>query len=285
MYGLPRSDYPSGTLENLLGVLDLTQDGPDLFHGTSPDPTAFRVFGGQVAAQSVVAAGRTVGPRRRLAAIQGSFLRQGDPTVPIEYAVTRPAEGRSFSFRHVEARQKGRTIFAASLTFHLGDDGPAHESAADLPDPLGLPEFKPELASLQSGAWEMRRVVEPLSVEGWTIVQSMRTAGPLPEDPALHDALAVYSSDEFILDAAVFVHEPKTENFQRFRIASIDHAMYIHRPPKMDDWFFYRLQSPIAAGGRTFVRAEMRTPDGALFATVVQQGLFQYPPATNGHVS
>ena len=150
-----------------------------------------------------------------------------------------------------------------------------------MPEIETLPPFAPGLPSVMSGAWEIRRTIEPLKVGG-QMVMAMRTAGPMPTQPAMHDALAVYASDEFVLDAALFVHEAQTAKFQRFRLASIDHGLYIHRPPKVDEWFVYRLESPIADNGRTFVRAEMRTAAGELFASVSQHALLIHPPATDG---
>jgi len=283
MYAVPRSEYSPGTLDDLLELLDLNRVGGDSFRGVSPDPTAPRVFGGQVAAQAAVAAARTVDRERRLATLQGTFVRQGDASRPLKYDVTRIGDGRRFAFRRVTAHQGGRPVFTASATFHGGGNGPEHqtEAVAEV-DLASLPLFAPELSSLLSGAWEMRRSVEPLVVGG-RVVQAMRTAAPMPDDQTLHDALAVYASDEFTLDTALFVHEPDTMRFHHYGIASIDHAVHLHREVRMDQWFLYTLDSPIASGGRTLVRGEMRAATGELFASILQQGVIELPGPTNGH--
>jgi len=283
MYAVPRTEYSPGTLDDLLDLLDLTGVGGDRFRGVSPDPTAPRVFGGQVAAQSAVAAARTVGDERRLAALQGTFVRQGDASRPLEYDVARIGDGRRFTFRQVTAHQGGRPVFTATATFHAGGNGPEHQTpSAPEVDVASLPLFVPELSSLLSGAWEMRRSVEPLVVGG-KVIQAMRTSAPMPDDQALHDALVIYASDEFILDTALFVHEPDTMRFHHYGIASIDHAVHLHRPVRMDEWFLYTLDSPIASHGRTLVRGEMRAATGELFASILQQGVIELPSTTNGH--
>jgi acyl-CoA thioesterase-2 len=274
---VPRADVSSGTLTDLLAVLDLEPAGADRFRGHSPDVTAERVFGGQVAAQAVIAAGRTVSTGRELATIQATFLRPGNPQLPIDFDVTRTADGRTFAFRQVSARQRDRTVFTLTATFHAGDAGPAHAAPTGSLDPLGIPAYRPDLAPLMTGAFDLRRMSSAPDVEAMTL--ALRTTAPLPDDALLHSALAVYASDLYILDAALGRHgleglDPIIDVF------SIDHAMWFHRVPCMDEWVINRLTAPIARAGRTLVQGEMRDAHGELLASLTQHGLMRYSGVT-----
>lgn len=267
---------PSGTLADLLELLDIDPAGPDRFVGHSADPTAERVFGGQVAAQSVVAAGRTVPPGRELASVQATFLRAGDPRTPLEFEVTRPADGRTFAFRHVTVHQHGRPIFTLAATFHRGDAGPAHGDPSGPFDVSAVPEFAPDVGPMTTGAYTLRfRAATP---DNDTMTIALRAAGRLPDDPLVHAALAVHASDLYILDAAL---GPHAIGWFDGRVAgmSIDHTMFFHSVPRMDEWVINRLTSPIARSGRPIVRGEMRDEQGELMVTLLQHGLIRWTAA------
>lgn len=267
---------PSGTLQDLLALLDLDPTGPDRFVGHSADPSAERVFGGQVAAQSVVAAGRTVPAGRELASVQATFLRAGDPRIPLEFEVTRPADGRTFAFRHVTVRQRDRPIFTMAATFHRGDSGPEHGTPDPGSEVTTVPEFVPDVGPMTTAAYTLRfRAATP---DNDTMTIALRAAGPLQDDPLVHAALAVHASDLYILDAAL---GPHAIGWFDGRVAgmSIDHTMYFHAVPRMDEWVINRLTSPVARSGRPLVRGEMRDERGVLLVTILQHGLIRWTPA------
>jgi acyl-CoA thioesterase-2 len=270
---------PSGTLSDLLALLDLDTVGPDRFVGHSADPSAERIFGGQVAAQAVVAAGRTVPPGRTLASVQATFLRAGDPRTPLDFEVARPADGRTFAFRQVTARQRDRLIFTLAATFHRGDSGPEHGTASGEFDVGIVPAVAPDIAAMTTGAYELRlRAATP---DNDTMRIALRTAGPLPDEPLVHAALAVHASDLYILDAALGPHEV---GWFEGRVAgmSIDHTMFFHTVPRLDRWVISRLTSPIARSGRPIVSGEMRDERGELLVTILQHGLIRWLAPTGG---
>jgi acyl-CoA thioesterase-2 len=269
----PSDKMASGTLVDLLAVLDLESVGPDRFRGHSPDGTAERVFGGQVAAQAVIAAGRTVTANRELATVQATFLRAGNPRASLDFEVTRPADGRTFAFRQVTVRQHDRAIFTFAATFHAGEPGPTHGDCSGPIDALSFPHYEPDVAPLTTGAYELRR--QAAGPTGDPMILAFRTTGRLGDDPLLHAALAVHASDLFILEVALDRHGLNGIDDDNDCV-SIDHAMWFHSVPRIDEWVVNRLVSPVAQSGRTLVRAEMRDECGALLVTVAQHGLLRW---------
>jgi len=278
-------------VDQLLEVLDLTPTGESTFCGISPPVGPQRVFGGQVAGQALVAAGRTVGPDRFVHSLHGYFVRPGDPSTPIDYEVENTRDGRSFSVRPSAARQHGKTIFFMSASFHVAESGLDHHS----PAPLGLPgpdetptmidRMAPYPERLAALAAAPRAVdVRYLGSPGWVAPGDrpaeerqqvwMRIAGKLPDDPLIHACALAYASDLTLLDAVLSVHG---EVWGPGGVigASLDHALWFHRPFRADEWFLYDCTSPSASGGRGLAAGRMLTQDGRHIASAVQEGLLR----------
>jgi acyl-CoA thioesterase II len=284
------------SLDRLLELLDLEQIEANIFRGRSPEERVQRVFGGQVAGQALVAAGRTVPADRPVHSLHAYFIRPGDPAVPLVYTVDRVRDGRSFTTRRVSAIQHGRTIFTLSASFHQPEPGPVHaDPMPDVPPPDAIERSSDRMARYFSGGVlppEMRdspvdlRSVGPLSVEAQRD-PSLRTTrnmvwvrvdGSLPDDPLLHVCLMTYISDMTLLDSVLLGHGLSWMDGQT-RGASLDHAMWFHRPFRADRWLLYAQESPIAYGARGLARGEVFTADGDLVVSVVQEGLIRTAPA------
>jgi acyl-CoA thioesterase-2 len=277
-------------LEKLLDLLDLEQIELDIFRGRSPEERVQRVFGGQVAGQALVAAGRTVPDGRPVNSLHAYFIRPGDPAVPLVYTVDRVRDGRSFTTRRVSAIQHGRPIFTLSASFHRDEPGPVHsDPMPEVPPPDEIPRTVDRLeklfgvlpAQFRESPIDLRSV-GPLTFEAerdpslrttrnlvW-----LRVEGELPDDPLLHVCLMTYASDLTLLDSVLLGHglswaDGKTSG------ASLDHAMWFHRPFRADRWLLYAQESPVAAGGRGLARGEVFTADGELVVSVVQEGLIR----------
>jgi acyl-CoA thioesterase II len=283
----------SDRLSELLDLLDLEQIEVNIFRGRSPDETQQRVFGGQVAGQALVAAGRTVPPDRPVHSLHAYFIRPGDPAVPLVYTVDRVRDGRSFTTRRVSAVQHGRPIFTLSASFHHAEPGVEHsDPMPDVPSPDALPRDSERLHKLYGEALPILirenpidlRTVGPLSAEA-VLDPALRTTrnkvwlrvdGELPDDPLLHVCLMTYVSDMTLLDTVLLGHglsfyDGKTTG------ASLDHAMWFHRPFRADRWLLYAQESPVAYGGRGLARGEVFTENGDLVVSVVQEGLIRSP--------
>ncbi|MCG8562856.1 MAG: acyl-CoA thioesterase II [Hyphomicrobiales bacterium] len=281
----------TSAVKTLLSILDLETLEHNLFRGRSPQAGWQRVFGGQVIGQALVAAARTV-EDRFAHSLHGYFLRPGDPSVPIIYEVDRIRDGRSFTTRRVVAIQHGAAIFSMSVSFQVQEPGLSHQSGMpDVPEPESLANaseliarFKDQLPDAIRKYWERERPIEirPVEVaryfsqEPATPAQHvwMRASAPLPDDPALHQCALAYASDFTLLDTALIAHgrlllDPK------LMLASLDHAVWFHRPFRADDWFLYAQDSPAAAGARGFCRGSIFTRDGTLVASVAQEGLIR----------
>ncbi|MGP4001020.1 acyl-CoA thioesterase [Streptomyces sp. 8N706] len=283
----------TNTAEGLIGLLDLEQIELNIFRGRSPDESLQRVFGGQVAGQALVAAGRTTDGERPVHSLHAYFLRPGRPGVPIVYQVERVRDGRSFTTRRVVAVQQGRTIFNLTASFHLPEPGieqqlpmpqvPTPEKLPTLTDELrenlgALPETLERMALRQP--FDIRYVdrlrwskdelegVEPRSAV-W-----MRAMGTLGDDPLIHTCALTYASDMMLLDAVRVPVEPLWGS-RGFDIASLDHAMWFHRPFRADEWFLYEQESPIATGARGLARGQIFDREGKLLVSVMQEGLFR----------
>jgi acyl-CoA thioesterase II len=277
------------SLKELLDLLDLEQIEVNIFRGRSPEERQQRVFGGQVAGQALVAAGRTVPDDRHVHSLHAYFIRPGDPSVPIVYTVDRVRDGRSFTTRRVSAIQHGKTIFTLSASFQILEDGPEHQSPMpDVPGPETLPTFQDRLEKLFGpidDAWYRKRPVDlrhvtPLtweaakdeSMSGPESKVWLRVDGDLPDDPLLHVCLMTYASDMTLLDTVLLNHGLAWGD-KRTMGASLDHAMWFHRPFRADRWLLYAQDTPNASGARGLARGEVFTETGELVVSVVQEGL------------
>ncbi|MEV5969817.1 acyl-CoA thioesterase II [Streptomyces sp. NPDC051921] len=281
-------------LDDLLDLLDLERIEQDIFRGQSRPSIVPRVFGGQVAAQALVAAGRTV-PEDRLAhSLHAYFLRAGDPGAPIVYNVDRIRDGRSFTTRRVVAVQHGQPIFHLSASFQTYEEGLDHQ--ADMPpapDPESLPtpaEMLPRHLprEVADRLIEARAAVDLRYAETppWGTVGTpreprsqvwFRTNGKLADDPLLHVVLATYVSDMTLLDSILLAHGRGGWAVGDVVGASLDHAMWFHRPFRADEWLLYDQESPTASGGRGLGQARIYTQDGKLAISVIQEGVVRVP--------
>jgi acyl-CoA thioesterase-2 len=283
----------SNPAERLVDLLDLERIEEDIFRGQSPDERLQRVFGGQVAGQALVAAGRTTDGQRPVHSLHAYFLRPGRPGVPILYQVERVRDGRSFSTRRVVAIQQGRTIFNLTASFHQPEPGfeqqlPMPEVAAPETLPNLADEVRAHLGTLPETLERMARrqpfdirYAEPLrwthtDIEGLEPRSAvwMRAVGPLGDDPLVHTCAVTYASDMTLLDAVRVPIEPLWGP-RGFDMASLDHAMWFHRPFRADEWFLYQQESPIATGARGLARGQIYDRDGRLLVSVMQEGLFR----------
>ncbi len=277
----------SDALDSLVEILDLEPIEVNIFRGVSPDEDRQRVFGGQVAAQALMAAGRTVEVGRPHS-LHAYFLRPGDPTVPILYEVDRIRDGRSFTTRRVVAIQHGRAIFNMSASFHVDEAGLSHQfPMPDVPPPDELESLLTRLEPYREvmGDWfsrphpiEQRHIGELpfMHKEGNEPVQRLwiKADGTLRDDPVLHAAIAAYASDMSLFDTMLAPHNVRWDN-PDFMGASLDHCMWFHRPFKADEWLLYDMDSPTAYGARGLARGFMFTGDGELVVSMAQEGLMR----------
>lgn len=278
-------------VDQLLQILDLETLEVDLFRGRSPQVGWQRVFGGQVISQALVAATRTV-KDRPVHSLHGYFMRPGDPSVPIIYEVDRIRDGGSFTTRRVRGIQHGAAIFSMEASFHLREEGFAHQlpmPATTAPDLLpGEAELKAKfLAKAPPNVrhyWERERPIEMRPVDFAHYLSRhrleprqqvwVRTTGALPDDPNLHAAVLAYASDFTLLDTALFAHGRSVFD-KDLQLASLDHAMWFHAPFRVDGWLLYDQDSPYTGGGRGFCRGAIFTPDGELVVSTAQEGLIR----------
>ncbi|NJQ07438.1 acyl-CoA thioesterase [Streptomyces lonarensis] len=288
------------TLARLLDLLDLEPIERDIYRGASHPSVIPRVFGGQVAAQSLVAACRTVEDRLPHS-LHSYFLRPGDPGAPIVYNVDRIRDGRSFATRRVVAVQHGQPIFHLSASFQTAEEGLAHqEPMPEAPDPETLPtaaEMLPQYEdrfvhpSVSKRLLDVRRAIDlryvaepPFATVGspreprsqvW-----FRTTGALTgvhDDPVVHLCLATYVSDMTLLDSVLLAHGRGGWTVGDVVGASLDHAMWFHRPFRADEWLLYDTDSPTTQGGRGLARGQIWTRDGDLAVSVIQEGVVRVP--------
>ena len=274
-------------LDELITILDLEPIEVNIFRGLSPDENRQRVFGGQVAGQALVAAARTV-DHGLVHSLHAYFLRPGDPNVPILYQVDRIRDGRSFMTRRVVAIQHGQAIFNLQASFHVPEPGLDHELPMphDAGDPDELPDFKTRMEPYKNvmGDWydrpraiDMRYVDKaPLERKGAkTHFQRvwLRADGTLPDDPVLHACLLTYASDMTLLDTTLLPHGIVWQD--DIQMASLDHAMWFHRPFRADDWLLYDQSTPSTSDSRGLAIGSIYTRDGHLAVSVVQEGLIR----------
>ena len=280
------------SLDELVTLLDLEEIEVELFRGRQPDTRFQRVFGGQVAAQALVAATRTVAQDRGVHSLHAYFILPGDTAVPIVYDVERVRDGKSFSTRRVVARQHGRSIFYMSASYHRGEDGLEHQ------DPMpatAAPEECPELADLyerttgrSAREWEREWAAVEVryagnSRPGGELTEDehpaaarlwLRAAGKLSDDQCLHTGVLTYASDLTLLGATLVPHG-RVLGTPGIQTASLDHAMWFHRPFRADEWLLYDQVSPSASGARGLAIGRIFTAEGVLAASVVQEGLIR----------
>ncbi|WP_436232621.1 acyl-CoA thioesterase II [Actinacidiphila alni] len=289
---------PHDPLGPLLDLLDLERIEQDIFRGLSRSAVVPRVFGGQVAAQALVAAGRTVPEDRGAHSLHAYFLRPGDPGAPIVYEVDRIRDGRSFTTRRVVAIQHGQPVFHLSASFQTHEDGLEHqEPMPDAPDPETLPtaeELLPAHADKFPDPTVVDRLLEARAAVDLRYVEAppfltagvtreprsqvwFRTRGKINDDPLLHVCLATYVSDMTLLDSVLLAHGRGGWAVGDVVGASLDHAMWFHRPFRADEWLLYDQQSPSASGGRGLGTARIYTQDGRLAVSVIQEGLVRVP--------
>ena len=278
-------------VDALVELLDLKPLSEMRFQGVSPEVGPLRVFGGQVAGQALVAAGRTVDPARRVHSLHGYFVRPGNPVEPIVYAVENVRDGRSFSVRRSVALQHDRPIFFMAASFHRDESGLDHAEPTppDVPGPDELPTMRERLAPYPERLGIWARVSRPIDVRyvgepGWVRPGSrpaearqrvwMRFDGTLPDDPLLHACALTYASDLTLLDAVLSTHGEVWGDGGVIG-ASLDHALWLHRPCRADEWFLYDCWSPSASGARGLATGRMFAADGRYVATAVQEGLLR----------
>jgi acyl-CoA thioesterase-2 len=278
-------------LDRLVSLLDLEQIEEDMFRGRSPQGEGRqRVFGGQVAGQALVAAGRTVPADRPVHSLHAYFIRPGDTSVPLIYTVERLRDGRSFTTRRVTAIQHGNAIFTLSASFHVREPGFEHaDPMPDVPDPEDVESEAERLRRLSLPPDEFTRDnpidlrhVGPLPIEAErdrSLMTSrnvvwLKADGELPDNPLLHVCLMTYASDMTLLDT-VLLAQGVSWGHGLVSGASLDHAMWFHRPFRVDRWLLFVQDSPIASGARGLARGEVYTRGGELVVSVVQEGLLR----------
>jgi acyl-CoA thioesterase II len=283
----------SSAIQDLLAILDLEQLEVNLFRGRSPQVGWQRVFGGQVIGQALVAACRTVDVAGRPPhSLHAYFLLAGDPKVPIIYEVDRIRDGKSFTTRRVVAIQHGEAIFTMAVSFHRDEPGMSHQAQMPaVPRPDELPdesEIKARVLPLMPDPvrryYERERPIEWRPVEldrylGKRIADGrfhvwIRATGRLPDEPAIHQCVLAYASDMLLLDSALIPHG-RTVFEKTLMAASLDHALWFHRPFRADEWLLYAHDSPNLSGSRGLSRGLIFARDGTLVASVAQEGLLR----------
>ncbi len=279
------------TADELVALFDLAPAGDDRFVGHSALNGWKRVFGGQVLAQALVAAERTVAGREPHS-LHAYFLLGGDPHEPILFEVERLRDGRSFTTRRVVARQRGEAIFAMVASFHEQEPGFDHAAPPpDAPPPEACPEPRQVLEILEGPTrYRMKGMLDttwPIDFRPTDLTRYLpgvarkpgnvvwtRIGEPLPADPAIHRAALLYLSDMTLLDAALGAHGMSVYD-HRIQIASLDHALWFHRPARADEWLLYVQDSPNAVAATALVRGLLYTREGVLVASVAQEGLMR----------
>jgi acyl-CoA thioesterase-2 len=277
-------------LDEVVALLDLEQIEVNIFRGRSPEnERRQRVFGGQVAGQALVAAGRTVPADRPVHSLHAYFIRPGDPTIPLVYLVDRTRDGRSFTTRRVSGVQHGKTIFTLSASFQHPEEGEFHSVAMPVvPPPEVVVPTSVRMQKIFGPSVDRHfgdnpidiRHIGPLTFEAekdpslrtTSNLVWLRADGELPDDPLLHVCLMTYASDMTLLDSVLLAHGRSWAD-GRTSGASLDHAVWFHRPFRADRWMLYAQESPIASGGRGLARGQVFTREGELVVSVVQEGL------------
>jgi acyl-CoA thioesterase II len=282
----------SGHIDDLLQLLDLEPLEVNIYRGRNRDLGTGRVFGGQVFAQALVAARRTVDGPREAHSVHGYFILPGDLKAPIVYFVDRLRDGSSFTTRRVTAIQHGQAIFNLSASFHIAEPGVEHQAAMpDVPPPEAL---APELDLIREMAARIPETLRPVLTQERPIdfrpvtpvdpfdptprpperFVWFRALGKVPDEPLMHQAVLAYASDYGLLPTAL---QPHGLSFRSpgMQLASLDHSLWMHRPFRADEWLLYCMDSTVASGARGFVRGSIYSRDGSLVASVAQEGLLR----------
>jgi acyl-CoA thioesterase-2 len=279
-------------MQDLIERLDLEKLEENLFRGSSPQNGWQRVFGGLVIAQALMAAQRCVDPDRIVHSLHAYFMRPGDPSIPIVYQVERIRDGSSFTTRRVVAIQHGKAIFSMSASFQIEEPGFDHQvkipNVAAPEQLMGEAEFRAAFLAQAPDTvkkyWGRERPIEirPTSLTHYLSREKLepeahiwvRASGLVPDDRHYQAAILAYLSDMTLLDTSLYAHG--TSIFDpELQVASLDHAMWFHRPCRLDDWLLYTQDSPSAAGARGMTRGSIFTRDGRLVASVAQEGLIR----------
>jgi acyl-CoA thioesterase II len=280
-------------MQHLLRILDLSQTGDLSFQGQSIVTAWSRVFGGQVIAQALVAAQRTVTENLNVHSLHAYFILAGDSALPIDYVVDPIRDGRSFATRRVVASQNGRAIFALSASFQVFETGLEHQVSM----PRGVP--KPEallsereladalgdkLPMAVRSSWNGKRPIEfkPVTLDHFTTNEKLppvqriwlRAKGELPDNPQIQTAVLAYFSDMTLLDSALYAHGRSIFD-ATMQVASLDHAMWFHSPVDLSRWHLYDQDSPWTGGARGLTRGQIFAANGTLVASVAQEGLMR----------
>ncbi|WP_174361614.1 acyl-CoA thioesterase [Nocardia paucivorans] len=287
-----RTESPSD-LKVLLDLLDLEQIDDDVFLGRHPEKVWSRTFGGQLVAQAIMAAGRTVGDRP-IHAVNAHFVRGGDVKQPIEYRVDRHRDGRAFANRTVTASQDGQELFVMLAAFQDWGKGLEHaHERPEVPDPETLPRVEESFQGFEDKLEMFVKAPRPIDMRytndpAWILKGTgerlnhnrvwMRADGALPDDPLIHVAALGYSSDTTVLDSIITTHG-LSWGLDRIVAATVNHSIWFHRPFRFDEWALYCTESPVAAGSRGLATGRFYSRDGDLLATTVQEGLIRHFPS------
>jgi len=262
-------------LTELIKLLNIEQIETNLFRGFHPEGRRRRLFGGQVIAQALMAATRTVPEDRAVHSVHAYFLRPGDPTVPALYDVERIRDGASFTTRRIVAIQHGKAIFNMDASFQIEEEGLTHQAPmADFipPDIDQISEglkTRPFVSFRENHKEKLAEIPQEPVQHIWT-----RSNGSVADDPVLHTALLAYQSDDALLGTARLPHRGGFKR-DKMQVASLDHSIWFHRPARVDQWLLYSLDSPTAAEARGFTRGTVHTADGVLVASCIQEGLIR----------
>jgi acyl-CoA thioesterase-2 len=275
----------STTVQPTAEVLSLEQSGDDTFMGRSSTSTLPKLFGGQVTAQAMLAAGRTVGAGRDIHSIHSYFLRPASVTDVIEYRVTRLRESRSFSTRQVMAHQNGKLIFNLTASFHVQEEGFAHQvPMPEVPRPSDIRASEPvdpELVARWKAEWPTWQM-KPVPVGSYTpehptaVPMWFRLHEDLPDDQLTHSCALAYSSDMTLLGSTIVLHGLPAAG-HGLQASSLDHVMWFHRKFRVDEWMLHYQSSTVSADGRGLNHSQIFTEDGRLVSHVAQEGLFRDP--------
>jgi acyl-CoA thioesterase-2 len=277
----------SESLDSLLRLLDLETIEVNVYRGTHPVEERQRTFGGQVAAQALMAAGRTVNGAR-VHSLHSYFLRPGDTSTPILYEVDAIRDGKSFTTRRVVAIQHGKAIYNMQASFHNAEQGIEHQIAMpDAPAPETLPTIAERLQSEFGHVDEWFQHPHPIDQRyigelPWSSTRSqdprqrlwVKADGVVPDDPLLHACVVTYASDLSLLDAVLKPHSIRWDD-GNYMVASLDHCMWFHHDLRADEWLLYDTESPVAADGRGLARGFLFSRDGELKVSLVQEGLLR----------
>jgi acyl-CoA thioesterase-2 len=276
----PVTNDASGLKRLIEQQLSLEMLDSDLFLG-DPGEGEGRLFGGLVAAQSVMAAGLTVPQERSLHSLHAYFLRPGRHGLPIRFVVDRIRDGRSFTTRRVKAHQGGEAIFNLSASFAMPEEGISHQDAMPAaPPPDGLPDWE-DIRAQYMGDSSGKRFDTAIEIRMCDLPDAgpearqrnwLRVRGTLPDDPLIHTAMLVYASDRTLLGTAARPHDIP---WSQRKAASLDHAMWIHRAVRMEDWLLYAAESPVAHAARGLCFGGLFYRDGTRVASVAQEALIR----------